>query len=184
MALSEPVNRMHRHTRGIEIKGYEREDGLWDMEGVIHDYKPGPYGHMEDRREDGMVHKMWLRLTVDIDMLIHKAEAFTEIAPYSMCGDITPNFARLEGLRIGPGFNRKARERFGGAHGCTHIAEMLGQMATATMQTLWPVRNARDEKPGSNLTNLLDTCYAWSSSSDRIRERYPEHYKPATNAAS
>ena len=49
VALSEPVNRVHRHTRGIEIKGYEREDGLWDMEGVIHDYKPGPYGHMEDR---------------------------------------------------------------------------------------------------------------------------------------
>jgi hypothetical protein len=175
MALSEPAKRAHRHTRTIEIRGYEREDGLWDMEGMISDHKPVPYGNMSERRDDGMVHKMWLRLTVDTDMLIHAAEAWSEITPYSMCTEVAPNFAALAGLRIGPGFNRKARERVGGTAGCTHIVELLPQMATATMQTIWPIKNMDGKKPDGR-PGILNTCHAWADYSPVLKERYPDFY--------
>jgi len=184
MALSPPVARKHRHTRAIEINGYEREDGLWDMEGMISDYKPEPYGDMQERRDDGMVHKMHVRLTVDTDFLIHEAESFSEITPYGLCSEINPNFSRLAGLTIGPGFNRKARERIGGTAGCTHIVELLPQMATATMQTIWPVRDALsdasnpDGKPG-----ILNTCHAWAEYSPVVQRNYPEFYVPLPEAS-
>lgn len=184
MALSPPVQRKLRHTRAIEITGYEREDGLWDMEGVISDHKPVPYGDMSERREDGMVHKMHVRLTVDTDFMIHAAEAWSEITPYSICGDTNPDFSRLAGLRIGPGFNRKARERVGGVAGCTHIVELLPQMATATMQTLWPIKDAMSKSGKTGRPGILNTCHAWSESSPVVQEKYPDFYRPASEAAA
>ncbi|WP_417519984.1 DUF2889 domain-containing protein [Minwuia sp.] len=180
MALSPPVKRVHRHTRAIDIRGYEREDGLWDMEGTISDHKPTAYGVMEERREDGMVHTMHLRLTVDTDFLIHAAELHSEVTPHRMCTEVEPNFGALAGLRIGPGFNRKARERIGGTAGCTHVVELLPQMATATMQTIWPIRNymAPSDKDGGK-PGVLNTCHTWSESSPVVARQYPEFYRPA-----
>ena len=53
-----------------------------------------------------------------------------------MCGDIAPDFKKLIGLRIGGGFHRAVRERLGGVHGCTHIVELLGPVATTAFQTV------------------------------------------------
>lgn len=178
MGLSKPVKRKHRHTRAIDIHGYEREDGLWDIEGVISDHKPEPYGQMEERRPDGMVHKMWVRLTVDTDFLIHEAESWSEITPYSMCKDVNPNFEALAGLRIGPGFNRKARELVGGTLGCTHIVELLPQMATAAMQTIWPVKGEPGEGRADGAPGILNTCHAWAEYSPAVAKRYPKFYRP------
>lgn len=184
MALSPPVKRKHRHTRAIEIRGYEREDGLWDMEGMISDHKPEPYGDMKERRDDGMVHKMHIRLTVDTDFLIHAAESWSEITPYSLCADVNPNFAALAGLRIGPGFNRKARERVGGTAGCTHIVELLPQMATATMQTIWPIKDAMAAADRTGKPGILNTCHAWADYSPVVKRYYPEFHVPKEDAAA
>lgn len=184
MALSPPVKRKHRHTRAIEIRGYEREDGLWDMEGIISDHKPEPYGDMKERRDDGMVHKMHLRLTVDTDFLIHAAESWSEITPYSMCADVNPNFAALAGLRIGPGFNRQARERVGGTAGCTHIVELLPQMATATMQTIWPIKDAMAAADRTGKPGIINTCHAWADYSPVVKRYYPEFHVPKDEAAA
>lgn len=176
MALSQPVSRKHRHTRSIEIKGYERDDGLWDIEGVIADHKPTPYGRMEERRDDGMVHKMWVRLTVDLDLVIHEAECFSEITPYRVCTEVAPNFGALKGLRIGPGFNRKARERVGGTLGCTHIVELLPQMATTALQTIWPIRFEMSSNDPAVRPHVLNTCHAWADYSPVVKERFPHFY--------
>ena len=101
MPLSPPAPRKLQHTRQIECKGYEREDGLWDIEAQLIDTKT--YAHT--RRHGGRerlpgepVHHMWLRLTIDLDMQIHDAEAVTDSGPYPHCGDITPNFKSLIGV--------------------------------------------------------------------------------------
>ncbi len=39
MPLSPPVKRVQKHTREVKCFGYEREDGLWDIEGRIADTK-------------------------------------------------------------------------------------------------------------------------------------------------
>src|SRR2546423_13458202 len=104
MPLTHPAPRKLIHTRAIECKGYQREDGLWDIEAQLVDTKT--YAHSRrnggaDRQPGEPVHHMWLRITIDLDLLIHDAEAHTDAGPYPICGDITPNFKKLAGGKIG-----------------------------------------------------------------------------------
>ena len=85
-------------------------------------------------------------------------EAVTDKSPYQLCGGIAPDFKKLIGLRIGGGFNRAVRERLGGVHGCTHLVELLGPVATTAFQTTFPTRVRREAEakraplpPGCNV---------------------------------
>ena len=40
MPLPPPVPRQSAHLREVRFEGYERDDGLWDIEGRITDVKP------------------------------------------------------------------------------------------------------------------------------------------------
>lgn len=134
------------HRRAIEILGHAREDGLYDIEATLADTKAYAFA-TRDRGtiEPGeKLHGMRLTLTIDEDLLVHACRASTEWAPYVGCHEVTPNFARMEGVRIGAGWNKAVRERLGGVAGCTHLSELLAQMATVAFQTLAPVRRRRD----------------------------------------
>lgn len=180
MPLSAPAPRKHLHTRTVACRGYQREDGLWDIEGHLVDTKT--YGfHNRDRGEvpAGVpVHEMWLRLTIDERMLIHAVEAATDFAPYDMCPDITPRFEMLAGLRIGPGFHREVQKRVGGVHGCTHLVELLRPLATTAYQTLVPVRQreAADHEGAPKRPRFLDSCHAHASDSPVVKSRWPAFY--------
>ena len=128
MPLSSPAEREHIHTRTVECNGYRRSDGLWDIEGRLVDVKSYTFHNNErgDVPPGEPVHEMWIRLTVDDDLKIHGVEATTEYSPFSVCKEIAPNFERLVGISIGPGWRKKVRDRVGGVEGCTHIVEMLG----------------------------------------------------------
>lgn len=178
MPLSQPAPRKHLHTRTVECRGYEREDGLWDIEGHLVDTKT--YAFTNRRRGEvapGVpVHEMWLRLTIDDDMLIHAAEASIEHGPFAMCPDVTPRFASLAGLRIGPGFHRAVQARVGGTLGCTHLVELLRPLATTAFQTLVKARRASEGAGRSKRPVFLDTCHALASDSPVVEEHWPEFY--------
>ena len=120
MPLSTPADREPMHRRTIDMRGYRRADGLFDIEGHLLDTKA--YGF--DNEEKGWLepgtplHGMWIRLTIDEDLLIRECEAASDHTPYAICPQAAPNFARLAGLKIGPGFNRAVQERVGGVLGC------------------------------------------------------------------
>ena len=74
--------RRRLHTRSIECRGYEREDGLFDIEASIVDRKTydveEPYrGH---RPAGAHVHDMELRLTLDRTMTVRDIEVTTNHA--------------------------------------------------------------------------------------------------------
>ena len=148
MPLSPPVGRQHLHTRRVTCQGFFRDDGLWDIEGRITDEKT--YEHANEWRgplkPGDFVHDMSIRLTVDHRFTIVDVEAVTDKSPYRICGDIAPDFKKLIGLRIGGGFHRAVSERLGGVHGCTHIVELLGPVATTAFQTVSSGK-ARDLEP-------------------------------------
>lgn len=182
MPLSAPANREPVHTRSVECRGFRRTDGQWDIEGHLTDVKA--YQFTNDYRgtiEPGEpLHDMWLRITVDDALAITAAEAVTDNGPYHLCGDITPNFQRLVGLSIRPGFTRKVRQALGGVHGCTHLVELLGPMATTAFQTVYPIlqreRLERGETPSSKRPALLNTCHAYASDSEIVRRYWPDAY--------
>jgi len=65
MPLSSPAPRKLMHTRAIECRGYEREDGLWDIEAHLTDTKTTPHTRREggrERRPGEPVHDMWIRV--------------------------------------------------------------------------------------------------------------------------
>src|SRR6185436_21101796 len=113
MPLSEPVPRKLMHTRAIECKGYEREDGLWDIEAHLADTKTFPHTRRSGdsvRQPGEPVHDMWIRFTIDLDLKIHDVEARTDEGPYPICGDIAPNFKGLIGITIGAGWRKRIAE--------------------------------------------------------------------------
>ena len=142
MPLSPPPERELLHSRDIVLRGYRRADGLYDIEAQLTDTKT--YGSAN--RDRGYIHAgepihgMWLRLTVDEQRRIVACEAASDHTPYAICPAAAPNFARLAGLQIKPGFLKEAARRVGGTLGCTHLRELLQQMATTAYQTIDPAR--------------------------------------------
>lgn len=179
MALSAPVPRQHLHTRQLDMRGYRREDGLWDIEGHLTDVKTYAF-HNEWRGEVAPgtpIHDMWIRLTVDSSLTVREVEVATDASPYRICPDIAPNFAAVKGLTIGPGWSRRLKERLGGTKGCTHLVEMLGALATVAIQTL--VRERKE--PGSDAAAsgrppFLDSCHALASDSEVTARFWPQFY--------
>ena len=179
MPLSPAVERERFHTRAYEVGGFRRADGLWDIEARITDVKSYSF----ENRHRGTVqageplHDMHIRLTLDEDMIVQAIEATTEAGPFAACPAVTPNFARMIGVRVGAGWRRAIRERLGGTNGCTHLNEMLGLMATVAFQTLFPVlakkaeAGAQDRKPA-----LIDSCYAYRSDGEVVKANWPAFY--------
>lgn len=180
------------HTRTITCRGYRRKDGLWDIEGRITDIKD--YAFENEWR--GMItppdplHDMSLRLTMDDSMTVKAVEAVIDRSPFPACPFITPNFQRLVGLQIAPGWNRKVKELLGGIQGCTHLVDLIGPVATTAFQTIVPVLarekglppmpatdESRPDGQKSSRPPLLNSCHGFSSRGDVVKKRWPEWYE-------
>lgn len=193
MPLSQAAPRNHLHNRNIELKGYVREDGLFDIEGRIEDTKTYAF-HNEWRGEmrPGMpVHNMSIRLTVNTGFEVVAVEAVTDNSPFPICPDITGNFQRLVGVKIAPGWNRQVKQRLGGVQGCTHLVELLGPVATVAMQTIRPYLRhqmqgrLKDGEPDPTTTRpaQLNSCHAWASDSPVIKRWMPQFYTGSDSPA-
>lgn len=186
------------HCRDVICRGYAREDGLWDIEGHLVDTKTYPFAN-QDRGtiEPGVpVHGMWLRLTVDLDLVIRDVAAVTEFGPFHDCATAADAYRALIGLTIGPGFRGEARRRVGGMLGCTHLTELLGPLATTAYQTLIRARDERraaaragegrsDEttkpaQPGGDAGEraLIDTCHALRADGRVVARAWPDRAVP------
>ena len=198
MPLSRPADRERLHTRAIEINGYRRADGHYDIEAHLTDCKSfGQTNYDRGYIEAGEpIHDMWLRLTVDETMHIHEVEAVSDKTPYALCPTAAPNFTRLVGMQIRAGFLREATHKVGGTVGCTHLRELLQQMATTAFQTINPAKARREmaaegeqvEKPGSDAfdtrisdkwgggSKILNTCLAYDEKGPLVKRRWPHLY--------
>ena len=205
MPLPPPAEREPLHRRSIEINGYCRSDGWYDIEAHLTDCKS--YAQVNYDRgamaAGEPVHDMWLRLTLDEDMHIRAVEAVSDSTPYAMCPSAAPNFQKLVGLRIKAGFLREANHLVGGVVGCTHLRELLQQMATTAFQTINPEKARRQlalegvakelldddaldkrvtEKWGSG-KKIVNTCMAYDDKGPLVQRRWPHLFTGAAKAA-
>jgi hypothetical protein len=185
--LSQPTAREPLHRREIELHGFLRQDGLIDIEARLTDTRA--YGFVLEHRGEiapgEPLHGMWMRITLDHAMTILACEAAMDHTPYAICPAAAPNFSALAGLRIGRGFLKAAGERVGGPRGCTHLRELLQQMATVAFQTVVPARariaasrmaDAETAVPDSfgGPHALVDTCLAYAADGPVVRRKWPE----------
>jgi hypothetical protein len=191
MPLPSPADREHIHTRQVHCQGFRRGDGLWDIEGHITDTKTYDFGNRERGQvpPGSPIHDMSIRLTVDDTLTIKAVEAVTDASPFSICPHVTPNFQRLVGLKIGPGFRKSVRDRLGGTEGCTHLVELLGPVGTTAFQTVMPLvqrdlyRRSQagpgEAEKSRQRPSLLNSCYAFSDEREVVARQWPEFAKTA-----
>src|SRR5687767_834494 len=164
-------------TQSVKCRGYLRDDSQMNIPGHIVDTKP--FGIPNEDRGGTIpagepLHEMWLRLTVDTDLIVHDVEARTDHGPYGICGDITDSFKALKGLAIKSGWTLKTRELLGGVKGCTHLVELLGPVATTAFQTIYAARIKRDSsKTLTQRPGLIDSCHAYASDGPIVVRRWP-----------
>lgn len=205
MPLSPPVPREASHTRSITIHGYYRTDGLYDIEAQLTDTKAYRLAneHRGELAPGTPLHGMWMRVTVDETMLIHRCEAVSDATPFAICPNAATNFSDLAGLRIGGGFLRAAMERVGGTLGCTHLRELLQQVGTTAFQTIHSHRvkldveaastrglivdaaaiEARTSENFGGPAAILNTCLAYAEDSPVVRQRWPKLFSDRAAAA-
>ncbi|MHC8509891.1 MAG: DUF2889 domain-containing protein [Rhodospirillales bacterium] len=180
MPLSKPVRRKLMHTRAIRCQGFEREDGLWDIEGHITDNKT--YSFESKDREyvsaGDPVHDMWIRFTVDSEMVVVDAEAVTHSSPYAVCPKAAEGYKALIGAKIQAGWRREVVRRTGGVKGCTHINDMImSTMAVTAYQTVIAANGQNPTAQPGQKPPLIDSCHAYRSDGEIAPREYPEYFK-------
>jgi hypothetical protein len=182
MPLPQPAPRQHLHTRNVSYRGYLREDGLWDIEGEMQDVKTYAFdmkerGHLEPGTP---VHGMVIRVTVDDSMKIHAIAASMDFTPYGECTRGEDPMQRMVGQSMGPGWRQAIERELGGIKGCTHLRELLFNLATAAYQAVFPWRERQRELAGEKAAQRseppyhLGRCIAWDFDGPVVAQVYPQ----------
>ncbi len=186
MPLSEPQpGRKPLHTRTIVMDAFYREDGLWDIEGRVTDVKNYAYdSHVRGQVDAGdRVHDMFIRMTLDDHFTVRAIEVKMDVFPFSICNEVEPNFQDLVGLKVGSGWMKNVRERVGGKHGCTHVVELFGPMATVAFQSIPSYSRLRDAGKPKNPDApkrkpfSIGGCHSWAYDSPITKKLAPEWYR-------
>ena len=106
LALTSPRPRKLSHTRTAVYLGFEREDGMWDIEAALTDIKT--YNVVltsEEEREAGKpIHGLNIRLTVDDQFIIHDVVTDMAHIPNPECDKAPQSMQSLIGCTLGSGW--------------------------------------------------------------------------------
>ena len=176
MPLSAPVPRKTSHIRRVTYQGYEREDGLWDMEAELHDSKAHDMPscrHQGVRLAGDPIHHMWLRVTIDRQLVVHAIEAAMDAHPLQDCPQARPALQGMVGACMARGWRQAIAQHMGGVASCTHLRELLFNMATAAFQTLPAAFGGGDpDTPPRH----LGQCTGWDFEGNGVKEYFPQFY--------
>lgn len=182
MPLPLSLPRKHLHHRQVAYDGFLREDGLWDIEARMTDTKA--YAMVSADKAvmppGTPVHDMLIRVTVDDTLTIREIFAVMDSRPFAECPQAQQPMQKMLGVRMGPGWRHAIEKALGGVQGCTHLRELLYNMATAAYQTI-PVYKAHrgqrttlapeaDGKPPRH----LGKCLAWDFNGPAVQRHYPQ----------
>jgi hypothetical protein len=179
MPLPPSVPRDELHVRSIDLRGFRRHDGLYDIEARLVDTKRDDLTLASGRSvaPGEPIHDMSIRLVVDDDLNVIDIVASTDASPFDICPEATETLQSMKGLRIGAGWSKAIRERLAGRKGCTHLNELLTPLATVAFQALFPVRQAKPMPVDAHgRPRKIDSCYAYASDRDIVRVRWPMYY--------
>jgi hypothetical protein len=175
------ITREELHFRRIDMRGYRRSDGLFEVEGRVTDRKPHDFTPFSGGRRvlaGEPVHDMGVRLVYDEQLRVHDVHTFTDAAPYTHCPEGGRALQSLKGLRMTSGWTKEVKSRLGGARSCTHLMELLIPMATTAFQSLSAVTKSRPEQLDATGRPIkIDSCYAYGAQRELVRRRWPEYYR-------
>ncbi len=184
MPLSPPVERTAKHVRRVTYQGYQRSDGLWDIEGELHDSKSHDIEFIRDpgkiRKAGAAIHHMWLRVTINTDLEVQAIEATMDAHPLGGCPEALAALQSMVGCSMSRGWRKAIQEHLGGVASCTHIRELLFNLATAAFQTL--SSEAFSTPTDGEPPRHLGQCTGWDFRGEGVKEFYPQFYQRETSA--
>lgn len=178
---SPSVARKKLHDRVVHCQGFQRADGLWDIEAQLIDTKTYSFQN-RDRGEIKVgepVHQMQVRLTLDLDMHIIAVQVGMDDTPFKICPGAQAAMQQLVGLQIGAGWLRQARQRMTHRESCTHLFELLRPLATTAYQTMHRAleqRASRRPRQQRKRPAIIDQCYALASDRPVVKMEWPDFY--------
>ena len=164
------------HTRRVTYQGFRRDDGLWDIEGELHDSKPHDFElrGKGTHRAGEPVHHMRLRVTFGDDMVIRAIDVAMDARPHGPCPEAMAPMQRMVGEVLGKGWRHTIQRHLGGIQGCTHLRELLYNLATAAFQT----RSGSFAIPADGSPPAhLGQCVAWDFDGPVVEELYPMFFR-------
>ena len=177
MPLSPPAPRTARHQRRVNYQGYERDDGLWDIEGELHDSKMHDAPSFREaglRRAGEPIHHMWLRVTVNPQLVVQAIEVAMDTHPLKDCPQAQPALQSMVGCSMARGWRQAIQKNLGGVASCTHLRELLFNLATAAFQSVPEVFASDNElEPPRH----LGQCTGWDFHGSGVKEYFPQFYR-------
>ena len=186
MSLPQTVARKPLHTRRITFEGFLRDDGLFDIDAELIDSKSEPI-RMHESGElpaGGAIHLMRVRVTVDDSLTIRAIQTAMDAAPFGICQNAVDPVQKLVGATLGAGWRKAIEAAMGGVAGCTHLRELLFNVATAAFQTV-PIelakqREARGETrdPDAPVPYFVGKCLSWDRAGPIVQRVLPIYFQP------
>ena len=173
------------HMRDVKYRGYVRDDGMWDVEAELVDQKTYDIELEGNRKVPAgkPIHHMWIRLTVDAEMVVHGIEAVMDDHPLGHCPEATRSMQKMVGCCIARGWRRAIADNLGGVVGCTHLRELLFNMATPAFHTVLSQFRSNDsgEPP-----RHLGQCLGWDFNGPGVAQHYPQFagWKPLSRQSA
>ena len=168
------------HLRNIAMRGYQRTDGLYEIEGRVTDTKDRDFDSPVGGRHvvaGDFIHDLWIRIAVDTDLVVHEIESVSDATPYPICREGGINLQRMVGVRIAAGWTNEVKRRLGRSAACTHLMELLIPMGTAAFQTIAEVRLARPPRLDVSGKPLkIESCTAYASDRGVVGVQFPQFY--------
>lgn len=174
MPLSTPtVARTPQHIRQVNFRSYERADGLWDIEGELLDTKaidlPRPNGE-GIRKAGDPIHHMHIRVTVNTQLVVQAIEAAMQAHPVQGCPAALDAMQRMVGCSMARGWRKSIDANLAGVAGCTHMRELLQNMATAAFQSIVSAFHTAPDQPPA----YLGRCTGWSFNGPAVAQYHPQ----------
>lgn len=175
-------DRISLHHRRIELQGFRRLDGLWDIEGELLDVKHYDYTSADGtaRRAGEPIHLMKVRLTVDASMTLKAIETLMAATPFAECRGADSSLVDLIGSSLASGWRQSIDRVAGRTAGCTHLRELLATMATAAYQTVGHDLTVQRQERGEPLfpsdipPPMFGQCRAWYFDGAAVKRVAPQ----------
>lgn len=180
MTSQAPSSRTELHVRQIEMRAFQRTDGLFEVEGRVTDRKPEKFVPRMGAREvpaGAALHDMRVTIVFDEALKVKDIKAKTDASPYSHCSEAEQTMKVLIGAQMTKGWGRIVRERLGGEKGCTHLMELMMPMATVAFQSLSSINRHKPEALDPTGRPIkINSCFAYGTEQPLVRAYWPEYF--------
>jgi hypothetical protein len=177
MPLPPPTARRLLHTRQVRYEGFEREDGLIDIEATLLDTKTFSFDVPGERRWEAgdPIHAMQIRLVIDPQFVVHDIQVSMDDVPHGECSSASEPMRRVIGCSLRKGWRQAIEERLGKVQGCAHLRELLFNMGTVAFQTMARRLNQSQQDAGKPPAPM-GGCLAWDPAGSMVARIYPQFH--------